>query len=82
MWTLRKGQWLNDEVINYFVAMLKHRARQPSMQSPPCGEPGARVYLHNTMFFAKLADSKAGYVYANVRRWTKRDKASRGKGGS
>eukprot|EP00967_Tisochrysis_lutea_P033018 scaffold39174_cov26-Tisochrysis_lutea.AAC.2 len=78
MATLRPGQWLNDEVINYFVAMLKRRAAADAT-----GDAAAnglekfsldRVYLHNTMFYAKLAESASGYCYANVRRWTKRDK--------
>jgi len=73
MATLRPAEWLNDEVINYFVAMLKQRSLDPS-----AGQEGGTVYLHNTMFYAKLAESSSGYCYANVRRWTKRDKARQG----
>jgi len=50
MGTLAAKQWLNDEVINYFVELLRERAKQQA--------GGCRVYLHNTMFYAKLAESK------------------------
>jgi len=59
--TLQPGTWLNDEVINFWFAMLAERDAQ--LAKPK------RSLFHNTFFVAKLAEN--GYNYRNVRRWTR-----------
>ena len=62
---LHSGSWLNDEVINIYMKLLGARNDREGSTLPDC-------HFHNTMFYAKLAESDKGYCYANVRRWTKR----------
>ncbi|KAG9340234.1 hypothetical protein JZ751_021674 [Albula glossodonta] len=57
--TLSKLNWLNDEVINFYMNMLVERSRRPDLPS---------VYTFNTFFYPKLRS--AGF--AAVRRWTKK----------
>ncbi|XP_030623839.1 sentrin-specific protease 1 [Chanos chanos] len=57
--TLSHLNWLNDEVINFYMNMLVERSKQPGLPS---------VYTFNTFFFPKLRS--AGY--SAVRRWTKK----------
>lgn len=55
---LRPGQWLNDDVINFYLELIKTRSK----------DQGGNVSSMNTFFYQKL--SKDGYQ--SVRRWTKR----------
>uniref|UniRef100_A0AAY4C1B2 Ubiquitin-like protease family profile domain-containing protein n=1 Tax=Denticeps clupeoides TaxID=299321 RepID=A0AAY4C1B2_9TELE len=57
--TLSNLNWLNDEVINFYMNLLMERSKQPGLPS---------VYTFNTFFFPKLRS--AGY--SAVRRWTKK----------
>ncbi|XP_051516938.1 sentrin-specific protease 1-like isoform X2 [Myxocyprinus asiaticus] len=57
--TLSYLNWLNDEVINFYMNMLVERSKQPNLPS---------VYTFNTFFFPKLRSSG----YSAVRRWTKK----------
>ncbi|KAJ8265675.1 hypothetical protein COCON_G00147740 [Conger conger] len=57
--TLNNLNWLNDEVINFYMNLLVERSRSPALPS---------VYTFNTFFYTKLRS--AGY--STVRRWTKR----------
>ncbi|XP_010558818.1 PREDICTED: ubiquitin-like-specific protease 1A isoform X1 [Tarenaya hassleriana] len=60
---LRPGQWLNDEVVNIYLVLLKEReAREP--------KKFLKCHFFNTFFYTKLASSEAGYNYNAVRRWT------------
>ncbi|KFK38085.1 hypothetical protein AALP_AA3G067700 [Arabis alpina] len=60
---LRPGQWLNDEVINLYLVLLKEReAREP--------KKFLKCHFFNTFFFTKLVNSGSGYNYGAVRRWT------------
>ncbi|KAI0489459.1 hypothetical protein KFK09_029302 [Dendrobium nobile] len=61
------GAWLNDEVINLYLELLKERERR---------EPGKFLKCHffNTFFFEKLANGKNGYNFEAVRRWTTKKK--------
>lgn len=59
MSTLADCQWLNDEVVNFYMNMLAERSSQG-------GYP--KVYAFNTFFYPKLA--KEGH--AAVKRWTRR----------
>lgn len=62
--TLRDGEWLNDEVINFFTTAVMEQLRKRHGDS-------ANVYIWSTHFYAKLVENDV-YSYANVRRWTKR----------
>ncbi|KAJ0234127.1 Ubiquitin-like-specific protease 1A [Hirschfeldia incana] len=60
---LQPGQWLNDEVINLYLVLLKEReAREPNKF--------LKCHFFNTFFFTKLVHSGTGYNYGAVRRWT------------
>ncbi|XP_013619673.1 PREDICTED: ubiquitin-like-specific protease 1A isoform X2 [Brassica oleracea var. oleracea] len=60
---LKPGQWLNDEVINLYLVLLKEReAREP--------KKFLKCHFFNTFFFTKLVNSATGYNYNAVRRWT------------
>ncbi|XP_013874088.1 sentrin-specific protease 1 isoform X3 [Austrofundulus limnaeus] len=57
--TLSNLNWLNDEVINFYMNLLVERSKDPNMPS---------VNTFNTFFYPKLRSSG----YSAVRRWTKR----------
>ncbi|XP_010446102.1 PREDICTED: ubiquitin-like-specific protease 1A isoform X2 [Camelina sativa] len=60
---LKPGEWLNDEVINLYMVLLKEReAREP--------KKFLKCHFFNTFFFTKLVNSRTGYNYGAVRRWT------------
>jgi len=65
--TLEHGQWLNDEVMNFYMALLQDR------NIKRCNEnaDNIRVLLMNTFFFTKLSSNS--YNYKAVKRWTKKD---------
>ncbi|KAL8481537.1 hypothetical protein ACS0TY_027878 [Phlomoides rotata] len=58
---LKPGAWLNDEVINLYLELLKEREKR---------EPGNFLTCHffNTFFYKKLISG--GYNFSSVRRWT------------
>ncbi|KAK8376478.1 hypothetical protein O3P69_009847 [Scylla paramamosain] len=58
--TLDGLNWLNDEVINFYMNLLMERSQK--------NDRYPRVYAFNTFFYPKL--SKSGYH--SVRRWTKK----------
>uniref|UniRef100_A0A3Q3F1X1 SUMO specific peptidase 1 n=1 Tax=Labrus bergylta TaxID=56723 RepID=A0A3Q3F1X1_9LABR len=57
--TLSNLNWLNDEVINFYMNLLVERSKDPGLPS---------VNTFNTFFYPKLRDSG----YSAVRRWTKK----------
>lgn len=57
--TLSNLNWLNDEVINFYMNLLVERSKDPNMPS---------VNTFNTFFYPKLRSSG----YSTVRRWTKK----------
>ncbi|XP_015242008.1 PREDICTED: sentrin-specific protease 1-like [Cyprinodon variegatus] len=57
--TLSNLNWLNDEVINFYMNLLVERSKQPNLPS---------VNTFNTFFYPKLRSSG----YSAVRRWTKK----------
>lgn len=59
--TLRDGQWLNDEVINFYGNLIMERAKQDPTKYP-------KVHVFNTNFFSYLRDQG----YKSVQRWTRR----------
>ncbi|KFK39004.1 hypothetical protein AALP_AA3G188100 [Arabis alpina] len=59
---LQPSAWLNDEVINVYLELLKEReTREP--------EKYLKCHFFNTFFYKKLV-SDSGYNYKAVRRWT------------
>lgn len=65
--TLRDGCWLNDEVINFYMQLLKQRDAL-LCEADPSRLPNRFM---NSFFVHKLIDAESKYVYSNVRRWTK-----------
>ncbi|XP_043967919.1 sentrin-specific protease 1 [Gambusia affinis] len=57
--TLSNLNWLNDEVINFYMNLLVERSKEPNRPS---------VNTFNTFFYPKLRSSG----YSAVRRWTKK----------
>uniref|UniRef100_A0A8D0HLM0 SUMO specific peptidase 2 n=1 Tax=Sphenodon punctatus TaxID=8508 RepID=A0A8D0HLM0_SPHPU len=57
--TLRNHQWLNDEVINFYMNLLMERSKKSGFPS---------LHAFNTFFYPKL--NSGGY--RTVKRWTKR----------
>ncbi|XP_015672618.1 sentrin-specific protease 1 [Protobothrops mucrosquamatus] len=57
--TLKHLNWLNDEIINFYMSMLMERSKQKGFPT---------VHAFNTFFFTKL--KTAGYPA--VKRWTKK----------
>ncbi|XP_077534570.1 sentrin-specific protease 1-like [Haemaphysalis longicornis] len=60
--TLNNGNWLNDEVINFYLNLIMERSATEDAREN--GWP--RVYAFNTFFCPKLA----ACGYAAVKRWT------------
>lgn len=56
--TLNNLNWLNDEIINFYMNLLMERSRQ---------QPLPALHAFNTFFFTKLRSGG----YPAVRRWTK-----------
>ncbi|EEA04833.1 Ulp1 protease family, C-terminal catalytic domain-containing protein [Cryptosporidium muris RN66] len=71
---LRPAQWLNDEVINFYMALLQDRSNlfEKTFSSNNTNKP--KVWIWNTFFFSKLMNdgNSNGYCYKNVSRWTQR----------
>ncbi|EPS58133.1 hypothetical protein M569_16683, partial [Genlisea aurea] len=56
-------KWLNDEVVNVYLSLLKEREeRDPEMFR--------RCHFFSSFFFVKLGIKGTGYDYRSVRRWT------------
>ncbi|KAF9392645.1 SUMO1 sentrin specific peptidase 1 [Podila verticillata] len=58
--TLRPGEWLNDEVINFYGQLIMARNKE-STELP-------KVHVFSTFFYKTLSESG----YDKVRRWTKK----------
>ncbi|GAB2281266.1 hypothetical protein Dimus_015870 [Dionaea muscipula] len=68
---LRPGAWLNDEVINLYLELLKEREKREPKRFLKC-------HFFNTFFYKKLIGGKNGYDYKSVRRWTTQKKLGYG----
>nr|GEY52944.1 ubiquitin-like-specific protease ESD4 [Tanacetum cinerariifolium] len=68
---LRPHVWLNDEVINIYLELLKDRERREPKKYLKC-------HFFNTFFYKKLVGgrTKTGYDYESVKRWTAQKKLS------
>ncbi|KAG6428127.1 hypothetical protein SASPL_112376 [Salvia splendens] len=60
---LRPGAWLNDEVINVYLGLLKERENRAPEKFLKC-------HFFNTFFYKKLSNGRGGYNFQSVRRWT------------
>ncbi|KAL1740095.1 hypothetical protein HDZ31DRAFT_48176, partial [Schizophyllum fasciatum] len=74
---LRPGQWLNDEVINFYGAMILGRAEAAAKERAGAKEnraEGARrpldIHYFNSFFWSKLVNE--GYEKGRLARWTKK----------
>ncbi|KAL3690661.1 hypothetical protein R1sor_004312 [Riccia sorocarpa] len=67
MQCLLPGAWLNDEVINVYMELLKER----ELQEP---EKFLKCHFFNTFFYNKLYKDKRSYDFKAVRRWTTQKK--------
>jgi sentrin-specific protease 1 len=59
--------WLNDEVINVYMELLKEREQREPERFLKC-------HFFNTFFYNKLYKDKRSYDYKAVRRWTTQKK--------
>ncbi|XP_042395693.1 ubiquitin-like-specific protease ESD4 [Zingiber officinale] len=57
------NDWLNDEVINLYLELLKEREKREPKKFLKC-------HFFNTFFYKKLVSGRNGYDYKAVRRWT------------
>ena len=62
---LEPTEWLNDEVVNFFMGLLKARGDAATE-----ADALPRCHFYNSNFYAKLYE-KCMYEYAKVKRWTK-----------
>ncbi|KAF8392596.1 hypothetical protein HHK36_022941 [Tetracentron sinense] len=60
---LRPHGWLNDEVINVYLELLKEREQREPKKFLKC-------HFFNTFFYKKLISGSNGYDFKAVRRWT------------
>ncbi|KAL5701265.1 Ulp1 peptidase [Ranunculus cassubicifolius] len=60
---LKPGAWLNDEVINLYLELLKEREKREPKRFLKC-------HFFNTFFYKKLISGKSGYDFKAVKRWT------------
>ncbi|CAA0817499.1 Ubiquitin-like-specific protease ESD4 [Striga hermonthica] len=60
---LKPRAWLNDEVINLYLELLKEREKREPEKFLKC-------HFFNTFFYKKLISGGGGYNFQSVRRWT------------
>jgi hypothetical protein len=72
---LSHGQWLNDEVISYFLVMLSKRDEEMCREDPS----RKRCHFFKSFFITKLLNEghtnpaiDGKYEYKNVKRWSKK----------
>ena len=66
---LNPGQWLNDEVINFYMAMLQERADNDLIEVDGKKKKRRDIHCFNSFFYAKLGDD---YAKSRIGRWTKK----------
>ena len=71
---LKVGVWVNDEIINFYVGLLRDRDEELYNRSrqDPSSLPSnyQKSFFATTFFFAKLL-VQGIYTYPNVARWTR-----------
>ncbi|PKA62242.1 Ubiquitin-like-specific protease ESD4 [Apostasia shenzhenica] len=60
---LCSGAWLNDEVINLYLELLKERERRDPKKFLQC-------HFFSTFFYKRLTNGSHGYDFKTVKRWT------------
>lgn len=69
---MRDGEWLNSEVITWWLEWWRERTGGGSQKLKPEGKEGiGKNWFANTYFYTKLRED-GQYNYKNVRRWTKK----------
>jgi sentrin-specific protease 1 len=63
---LKPAQWLNDEVINFYGALIMARSEESKKSNGKILD----AHYFSTFFFAKLEDP--GYEKARIGKWTKK----------
>ena len=67
--TLRGTNWLNDEIINFYMEMIVERSKNNKKEKyPNISNDWANVYAMNTFFLPKLRTKG----YSAVKRWTRK----------
>lgn len=67
--TLRGLNWLNDEIINFYLQMIVERNKNTDKEKyPNIPENWAKVYAMNTFFLPKLRTTG----YSAIKRWTRK----------
>ncbi|KAE8669636.1 Ubiquitin-like-specific protease 1A [Hibiscus syriacus] len=64
---LKPDKWLNDEVINLYLELLKERENREPKKFLKC-------HFFNTFFYKKLVNPESGYNYKAVKRCTSQRK--------
>lgn len=63
--TLSDGKWLNDQVINFYGALIAEK-----INGPDCKGEDKKIHVFSTFFYSNLKDKG----YKGVARWAKRAK--------
>jgi sentrin-specific protease 1 len=63
---LRGTEWLNDEVINFYGALLLQRANTNLAND---GTPKVKLHVFSSYFYTKVASPQG---HSAVKRWTKK----------
>jgi sentrin-specific protease 1 len=68
---LRPGKWLNDEVINFYGALVQRRADEALqvVGGKATNKKLRDIHFFNSFFYAKL---QQGYEKSRLARWTKK----------
>lgn len=68
-----QNQWLNDEVINYYLQLLQQLSHRPPPPGAAAERPSPRLFCHSTFFWPRLVGADgSGYDYSGVQRWTRK----------
>ncbi|KAH8100526.1 cysteine proteinase [Cristinia sonorae] len=65
---LRPGQWLNDEIINFYGALIQQSSEE-NKENDVAGMKRPKVHQFSTFFWSKLKSS--GYEKGRLAKWTK-----------
>lgn len=57
---LRPGEWLSDEVLNFYLALVQEAGKE------------RKIFCWSTFFWTKLTSGSDQYNYAGVRSWAKK----------
>lgn len=69
---LKPGQWLNDEIVNFYGAMILGRSegcKENPGKGGANGKKALNVHYFSTFFWSKL---KEGYEKSRLAKWTKK----------